>query len=253
MNIVCIGAGRLAHQLMPELLLGGHVIMQIYNRTPWPAVLLSQKLHHAEHIEDLEKITRNADVYFLAIADDAIAEIALKINTLDVNGIIVHSSGVLPLEVLPSSNRGVFYPLQTFSDHHAVEWSSTPIMITSDKEENQQKLHSLARTISSAVYTMSDTQKSYVHLSAVFSNNFTNHLLTLAEEICKAHQVPFEILKPLILTTFQKALHLGPSNSQTGPASRGDEVTISKHLQLLEQHPELRKVYEVITESIITW
>ncbi len=252
MKIVCIGSGRLAYHLMPELQSAGHMIVQVYNRTPWPAVLLSQKLHHTDHITHLEDLNRDADFYFLAISDDGIPEVAKELaNKHELKGIVVHCSGVLGLDIIPSLHRGIFYPLQTFSEHHEVEWSQTPIMITSDKEENSQKLDQLARTISSAVYPMSDAQKSYVHLSAVFANNFTNHMMTLAEEICAAHQVPFEILKPLIQTTFEKALHLGPSLSQTGPATRGDIDTIKKHLQLLEQHPQLKRVYEVITESIV--
>ncbi len=76
-------------------------------------------------------------------------------------------------------------------------------------------------------------------------------MLTLAESICKENNVPFEILKSLIESTIQKALENGPANSQTGPAIRGDEKTIKKHLQLLTEHPELVKVYKTITKSIV--
>lgn len=75
-------------------------------------------------------------------------------------------------------------------------------------------------------------------------------MLTLAESICNEHQLPFEILKPLILETFSKAILSGPRESQTGPAVRGDEKTILKHLSLLDNHPALRNVYRVVTESI---
>lgn len=253
MKIVCIGAGRLAHHLMPELQYSGHVITQVYNRTQWPAVLLSQKLHHADHITRLEDLNTDADFYFLTVADDAIAEVATELARLhDLKGIVVHCSGVSGLDLISSSHRGIFYPLQTFSEHHEVEWSQTPIIITSDKEDISQQLHKLARTISSVVYTMNEEQKSIVHLAAVFANNFTNHLMTLAEDICKQHNVPFEILKPLIYSTFQKATQLGPSESQTGPAIRGDEMTIQKHLALPEDQPEVKRIYQMITESIVS-
>ncbi len=253
MKIVCIGAGRLAHHLMPELQFAGHTIIQVYNRTHWPAVLLSQKLHHADHITRLEDLNTEADFYFLTIADDAISGVAGEVARLhELTGIVVHCSGVTGLEILPSSQRGIFYPLQTFSEHHEVEWSQTPVIITSDREEISQKLHKLARTISSVVYTMDEEKKSIIHLAAVFANNFTNHLITLAEDICKKHDVPFEILKPLIYSTFQKAIHIGPSEGQTGPAIRGDEKTIQKHLALLEDEPEFKKIYQLITESIMS-
>ena len=76
-------------------------------------------------------------------------------------------------------------------------------------------------------------------------------MLTLAETICNEHQLPFEILKPLILETFSKAILSGPRDSQTGPAVRRDQKTIEKHLYLLADHPELTVIYKALTKSII--
>lgn len=251
MKVVCIGAGRLAHHLMPALQHAGCDIVQVYNRTQWPAVLLAKRMHVSRHTTDLSEIDKNADLYFLTLSDDAISNIAYQLEEIhDIQGIGVHCSGVFGKDILPFANKGVFYPLQTFSEHHEVEWQSTPIIITSENQEVAEKLKTLAAKISSSVYEMTDQQKTVVHLSAVFANNFTNHMLTLAETICKENNVPFEILKPLIETTVHKALTLGPSMSQTGPAIRGDDTTIQKHLQLLEKHPEMIEVYKVITKSI---
>lgn len=58
-------------------------------------------------------------------------------------------------------------------------------------------------------------------------------------------------MKPLINETVSKALELGPENSQTGPAFRSDKETIKRHIDLLSFSPELQKIYEDITESII--
>jgi hypothetical protein len=37
---------------------------------------------------------------------------------------------------------------------------------------------------------------------------------------------------------------------QTGPARRGDAVTIEKHLELLAQNPDWQELYKAITTSI---
>lgn len=253
MKVVCIGAGRLAHHLMPALQLAGCDIVQVYNRTQWPAVLLAKRMHAASHTTDLKEINKNADLYFLTLSDDAISDIAHQLEELhDIQGIGIHCSGVLGPEILPFNRRAVFYPLQTFSEHHEVEWQQTPILITADNKDVAESLKILAAKISSSVHEMTTEQKTVVHLAAVFANNFTNHMLTLAEDICKENNVPFEILKPLIEMTIHKALELGPSISQTGPAIRGDKLTIEKHLRLLEKHPEIAEVYKVITRSITT-
>jgi len=86
-------------------------------------------------------------------------------------------------------------------------------------------------------------------LAAVFVNNFSNHMFTMGEDICKEYQVPFEILKPLILETAHKIMHLSPLEAQTGPASRGDENTINQHLEMLTD-PTKKEIYQLITKSI---
>jgi len=50
-------------------------------------------------------------------------------------------------------------------------------------------------------------------------NNFTNHMYTIAYDLCEEHNVPFDILKPLILETSDKIKKLTPKDAQTGPAN----------------------------------
>ena len=251
MKIVCIGAGRLAHHLMPELQHAGCDLVQIYNRTSWPAELFAQKYRVPDYTTDLNSVFTGADMYFITVADDAVGDIAEQLRSiLDIQGTVVHCSGVLGIDILPFFRRGVFYPLQSFSEHHEVEWRETPVIITSDYPEVSGILKSLAARITTNIYEMNDEQKTVVHLAAVFANNFTNHMLTLSETICRDSDVPFDILKPLIQTTVSKAFEAGPSSSQTGPAIRGDDNTIEKHLHLLEKYPEIIEVYKAITKSI---
>ena len=251
LKVVCIGAGRLAQQLMPALEETGCHIVQVYNRTPQSARSLAEKLKGCSYTSDLDSIARDADLYFFAVADDAITLLSTQLYTMLADDAIgVHCSGSLGLDVLPFARKAGFYPLQSFSPNHEVSWRWIPLIITTPDEDIWELLDTIAGQLSSSVYRMTEEQKSNLHVAAVFANNFSNHMLTLAESICNEHQLPFEILKPLILETFSKAILSGPRDSQTGPAIRGDEKTILKHLGLLDNHPELRNVYRVVTESI---
>ncbi|MGB3077905.1 MAG: Rossmann-like and DUF2520 domain-containing protein [Saprospiraceae bacterium] len=251
MKIVCIGAGRLAHQLMPALEDAGCEIIQVYNRTPEAAKLLSDKLKSASHISKLEEVNPDAEIYFLTVSDDVINPMALELKKIiSPEALCVHCSGILELDVIPFNRKAGFYPLQSFSDNHDVSFRFIPIIITTHDDDIWIELDQIAGRMSSSVYRMTDEQKSILHVAAVFANNFSNHMLTIAESICKENQLPFEILKPLILETFSKAILSGPKESQTGPAIRGDEKTIEKHLHLLENHPELVDVYKIVTKSI---
>jgi uncharacterized protein DUF2520 len=57
-------------------------------------------------------------------------------------------------------------------------------------------------------------------------------------------------LQPLIEETALRIKTNSPHAVQTGPAMRHDNATIQKHLQLLEQYPELKKVYAFLSDSI---
>lgn len=251
LKIVCIGSGRLANQLMPALETAGGEVVQVYNRSLATGSSLAQKLQTTNVTSDIQSITGNADIYFITVSDDAIPSLASQLTHLEnEHAIFVHCSGVLPLDALPFKRCGVFYPLQTFSYQHEVDWSTTPILITAGAPEINQELFALARRISRSVFNIRDSDKTFLHLSAVWANNFTNHMLTIAEKLCLEHHINFDILKPLIRETFEKALEVGPADSQTGPALRGDEKTIDKHLQLLDQDESLRKLYMLISDHI---
>ena len=87
------------------------------------------------------------------------------------------------------------------------------------------------------------------NVSAVFVNNFVNHLYQIGNEICIENNVPFEILKPLILETANKVMSLSPKEAQTGPAKRNDTKTIEAHLELLSTENQAT-IYKKLTQSI---
>ena len=88
------------------------------------------------------------------------------------------------------------------------------------------------------------------HLSAVFANNFSNHMFGLAKDILDKDGLDFNVLKPIILSTAKKVQQLDPKSAQTGPAKREDAETIAKHMELLEHGSEMHMLYTILSESI---
>ena len=111
-------------------------------------------------------------------------------------------------------------------------------------------LDTLAHSISERVVEANDETRVKLHLAAVMVNNFTNHLYTLVERYCKEEDLDFYLLLPLIRETASRLENIPPSKSQTGPATRGDYTTIDKHIELLNKYPQLKKLYQLFTESI---
>ena len=166
------------------------------------------------------------------------------------NRIVVHTSGAASLDVLDTKNRkGVFYPLQTFSKNKEIDFSIIPLCLEAENTFDFRVLETVAKSISNAVFAINSDQRKALHVAAVFVNNFTNHLYHIGKEICGEHQVPFEILRPLIQETAEKINTLDPVDAQTGPAKRNDNNTIAAHLDYLTNENQ-KNIYKLITQSI---
>ena len=74
--------------------------------------------------------------------------------------------------------------------------------------------------------------------------------LTLCASYCKKEGIDFKQLLPLINETTHRLQEVSPAQAQTGPAIRHDAATINKHLELLKNHPQLQKIYQLLSESI---
>ncbi|MEO8534019.1 MAG: Rossmann-like and DUF2520 domain-containing protein [Flavobacterium sp.] len=244
-RITLIGSGNVAQHLIKAFTKSDLIeIVQVFSR----------KKENLLHLLDSDKIItdystlKKSDLYIIAVSDNAILEVS---NQLPFKGqLVVHTSGTASLDSLDSKNRrGVFYPLQTFSKNKEIDFSEIPFCLEAENETDFKLLETVARSISKAVFAISSEQRKALHVSAVFVNNFTNHLYQIGQEICEEHQVPFEILKPLIQETAEKIKTLNPADAQTGPAKRSDSSTIEAHLDYLTTENQ-KNIYKILTQSI---
>ena len=78
-------------------------------------------------------------------------------------------------------------------------------------------LLALAGSLSRHVRRLDSAQRLKLHVAAVFANNFTNHLLGIADALLAEADLPAELLAPLVRETVDKALANPPFAVQTGP------------------------------------
>ena len=252
MDIVILGSGNVAAVLGRKFKAAGHNILQIVSRNASVASKLAYEWD-TESTNYSSIINRNADVYIIAVTDDAIDEVAADLQLP--KKVVAHTAASVSKDVLKnvSNHYGVFYPLQSLRKEDT-DLPEAPIFFDGSDEFTKKKLESLANSIAPRhVAQAGDDARLKLHVAAVFVNNFTNHLYSLAESYCKKEGIDFKELIPLIEETASRAKDLSPSRSQTGPSARNDEETIEKHLKLLEAHPQLKKVYEFLTSSIRTF
>ena len=244
-KVVLIGSGNVAQHLIQVFLQAKEVaLVQAVARNPRPLAAL---LPMDKITNDYQKITE-ADVYIIAVSDDAIAEVAAQLPFN--NRLVVHTSGSSDISVLQDNNKkGVFYPLQTFTKGKAIDFAEIPICIEVQHEEDYQLLEKLGHSISQKVVSITSEQRKSLHVAAVFVCNFVNHMYHMGHEICEKNDIPFEVLHPLIQETAHKIMTLSPEEAQTGPAVRHDSKTIEKHLDFIE-NTEYKTIYQLLTQSI---
>jgi predicted short-subunit dehydrogenase-like oxidoreductase (DUF2520 family) len=248
MVISIIGSGNAATVLGKLLKQNNHVINEVVGRNAATVNDLAKKLNANARIEIKEPDT-NSDVYIIAVKDDAVAEVSSQINVAQ--KIAVHTCGSVSINLLnkTSENYGVLYPLQSLRKELNYE-PVIPFLIDGNDAFTKKVVFELASSISGSVLYADDEMRLHYHLSAIISSNFTNHLFALTKDYCDKNDIDFNLLLPLIEEVVNRLHYYEPSAMQTGPAIRGDEIIIQKHLQLLTDFPQLKKIYEVLSESI---
>lgn len=253
MKITFIGAGNVAWHLAKRLHKKGFSIIQIFSRDIQNALAITKKTG-GQAVNNLEVITPEADLYILAVKDDIIGKIAqlLTEQPFFSSKLVVHTSGAVSMDILAPyfEQYGVFYPLQTLTKGRKVKFSKIPLCINTNSEHSKKTLLEIGKKISKKVGLVSDEERAVLHIAAVFTNNFANHLFYIGHQILEKEQIDFSYLYPLLEETVYKVKDKSPYEMQTGPAKRGDQATITKHLAYLSKFPEYSNLYELLTKSI---
>ena len=243
-KVVILGAGNVATHFFKAFKKAENVeVIQVYNRSEASLEVFKS---NTQTTSDLAQL-KNADVFLVCVKDDAIEALISQLSNID--GIVAHSSGSVPLSTSAKRNA-VFYPLQTFSKQTEVNFKEIPICIETSVAEDLPVLKQLAHSISEKVFEISSEQRKKLHLAAVFACNFSNYMYSIAEDLCNQNEVPFEVLSALIKETAQKATLYSPKSVQTGPAKRNDQATIKQHLAQLN-NADYKEIYKLLTQSII--
>ena len=227
----------------------GHKVVQVAGRNPNTTPSLAKQLG-CPHTHDFSQLVKSAGLYFIAIPDDALVNIDDAFNTGA--GLTVHSAGSVPASVLKkiSSRYGVLYPLQSLrTDVEKIP--DIPLLVDGNSAETRTEILAFATTISPKVMIADDDYRRKIQLAAVLTGNFSNHLFTMAADYCQQESIDFSLLLPLLQESVERLQYYSPEKMQTGPARRNDQGTIQLHSRLLEQYPEVRKIYDAITASII--
>lgn len=250
-RVVVIGSGNVAECFAIALAENEAIdLRQVYARNPLRgrAVATAAATSWTDNPEELA----DADIYIIAVSDKAVESVASSLKFPD-DAVVVHTAGSVPMSAIRGreGRRGILYALQSFSAGRHISLGDVPIFVEADNDEVRDMLLSFARKLSSEVDYADSERRRTIHLAGVFVNNFANHLFALGADIVEEEGMRYDILKPLIRETADKATSVDePEKVQTGPAVRGDRAVTDKHIAMLQKSERRQNIYKEITNSI---
>lgn len=250
MKVVLLGVGNIAHYFASQLNQNSDFqLVQVYGRDAEKTKTFGAQFG-IPTVFKLEAVLQEADIFLYAVNDGSIESLAKIINRK--TALHIHCAGSQSLSLLENAgeNQAIIWPI--YSINKEQEFTRTiPLIIDGSSNFAIQTATLLSKEISDMVSTANFEQRKYLHLNAVLVNNFTNHLLTIAEKICEEQQISFELLLPIIKQTTERVQITSPFQSQTGPAKRNDEQTMLAQYNLLNIHPEWQAIYQALSDSIV--
>ena len=244
-----IGTGNTAWFLATKLANAGHQCLGIYGRNIMHAKELADKIGSSAYELD-NRVNDDANVCIIAVSDYAIIEVCSKLNLN--NTIVIHTAGAVDMTILSKfgAGYGVLWPVYSIVKNNIPTERDIPTMWESSNQAATDCIKTIMASYTDTTHQASSQQRKWLHLSAVLSNNFSNHLFAISEKLCEEQQLPFSLLLPIIQQTVSRLHSLTAFSQQTGPAKRNDELVLQNQITMLQSHPDWQKLYEAVSVSI---
>ena len=255
MNIGFIGAGRVGCSLGKYFSLHGFFVSGYYSRSRKSSETASE-LTGSKVFDDPKDLIRESDMIFLTVPDGMIEQVTDDIMSFDLTGkILCHCSGAMSSEVFIRM------------DEYGGRCSVHPLMAVSSKEHdiskafftiegNEKAIAEVREILDRCGNTYQEIDKSHkikYHAAAAVASNLVVGILDMAIEMlmeCGFDKTKaMEALTPLATGNVNSVMEKGPKDALTGPVSRGDELTVNKHLQVLSD--DEKEIYRLLSLRLL--
>jgi predicted short-subunit dehydrogenase-like oxidoreductase (DUF2520 family) len=207
----------------------------------------------------LGKEPLDADIVWLTVPDDAIADVARNIARSQIwrNRIVFHSSGALTSdELAPLRERGArvasVHPMMTFVRGVAPEMAGVSFAIEGDATA-VRTARSVVAELGASAFVIQKQKKALYHAFGSFASPLVIALMSSMEQVASAAGIRKQDIKPVIVPllwqTLRNYLQKDAASAFSGPLMRGDVATIRKHLVELKKLPEARQVYLALCKA----
>jgi predicted short-subunit dehydrogenase-like oxidoreductase (DUF2520 family) len=259
MDVAVVGAGRVGTAMAVLLGRAGHAIRAVAGGE----ATRDRAARYLPGVPVLsnEDAARSASVVLLGTADAAIEPVCTSLALAGVLGsgqTVAHLSGATGLGALgtaEAAGAGVLsvHPLQTCPDVDAAlaRIPGSAFAVTARDPEPLEVGMRLAADAGGRPFPLEDAMKPLYHAAAVFASNYLVAISALAEDLDGVAGIPDarSALAPLRRATLENVETVGPSAALTGPAVRGDAVTVERNLRALGEHaPHAVRAYVALAD-----
>ncbi len=205
--------------------------------------------------DEVEAACADAEIVLLCVPDAEIAAACEQVTAVARSlRFLGHTSGATRLEALaPAAERGIatfsLHPLQTVPDLDT-DLTGAPAAIAGSDATALALARELAEICQMTPFEVPEDARAAYHAAASIASNFLVALETSAEDLLAAAGIEDgrRLLAPLVLRTAANWAEHG-SEALTGPIARGDEVTIQRQREAIEEvAPELADIYRALAE-----
>lgn len=189
-----------------------------------------------------------ADVVLLCVPDAEIGAAARGLTPRE--GLIVgHCSGATGLGVLRPHEALGLHPLMTVT-HAGAAFAGAGCAIGGSTLRALQVAESLAVAVGMRPFPVADDDRAAYHAAASIAANFLVTLEGAAERLGATAGVPRELLVPLARAALENWAANGAEQALTGPVARGDEATIARQREAIEQRaPDLLEAFDALVAA----
>jgi predicted short-subunit dehydrogenase-like oxidoreductase (DUF2520 family) len=201
----------------------------------------------------------NAQILWLCVPDDAIADVAASIverrreqgRTLR-GQLVIHSSGALAVSALELSRKAgasvaSVHPVMSFPTRRVVDLHGVLFGVEAPQPEVKRRLNALIREIGGKPFAIRSTKKALYHAAGTLASPLLVSQLSAAMTTARlaglSSKEARQWVEMLAQATIGNVFERGEARSFSGPFARGDVATIRLHLQALTKHPIVAEIY----------
>ena len=195
--------------------------------------------------DTLTDAAAGVELLVIATPDAAIAEVAASVGPAE-GAVVAHLAGSLGLEVLAGHPRpAALHPLVSLPSPEV--GSARLVDGAWFAVAGDPLVTRVVDDLGGRSFTVADPDRAGYHAAACVAANHLVALMGQVARLARTVDVPFEAYLDLARATLDNVAELGPAAALTGPAARGDQRTIDRHLATIA--PDERVLYETLVDA----